>query len=169
MKVQTKLDIQPSPVRQLAKECYDATNGDWNKAAALMRRRIEKNEELFKELMQPLIDQACWAAIRSVCHHERAAFVSSISRTGIDDASGLRAIVETEIKRWLDYPLSSGIKLGDADREKLETEAEMHARFASANARKAAFFEAIAKRIDGKTVREALSETQLENLWEKVS
>ncbi len=148
----------------VARSCLDASDGNWEAAAKLMRTRLDKNPGLFRELIEPMIEEAIWRNIRHVAHTDRRAY--SVSANA-DSADGLRAMALTEYKKWLDYPLSGGVKLGDAGREKLLIESEMHDGFARGNAAKAKWLAEIAKRIDGRRVRDVLTDQQVGKLWEK--
>lgn len=152
-------------VASIAKECLIDAGGDWKKAAELMQERIDGDDKLFRELVQPMISQAIWYQIRMAAHAARASYKQSAN---VDDATGLKAVAKETRRKWLDYLLSGGVKLGDADKAKLTTESEMHAAFARGNEIKAQFLASIAKKVGDKKVRDVLDDDQIEKLWEKV-
>lgn len=161
-------------IRLLAEECLDKAKGNWERAAKLMEARIHEDDKLFKELMNPLISQAVWQAIRIATSRWRRKFERSPAANAKngrrDDAADIKAMGERRLADWLDYVMQKGDKLATATHERLIEEASMHRAFAVGNAHKADFFEAIASHVSGKKrVRDVFDATQLRTLWEQVS
>jgi hypothetical protein len=153
-------------IRDIAKQCVESSP-DWVSAAEQMRKILDAQPDMYRSLMEPLIDHAIWQAIALAARETRKEFTAKTGKS--DDGGDARAMGKARRQDWLDYQLSSGMRLGDADRAKLTEEIAMHEANVKGNLRQANFYTAIAKRIDGKKVREVLSDTQIAKIWEKIT
>ena len=165
--VATRAERQAT-IRDLATTCLTDADGDWTKAASAMGAQIRADKRLYKELMDPLVDGAVWNEIRRAASQSRRHFWSSATQPLVigDPSSkqrdGLQALGRANL---LDYPLSKGLKVGDAFSDQLTKEAEMYGAFAQANARTGVWLRLIAGSTPaGARVRDALTHDDLERL-----
>ncbi len=150
---------------QIARDCLVEADGDWKVAARIFKKRIEFDAALFKEVAESMIDEAIWQQIKRAAYSQRQSFWSASVKAGEDDTKGIEQMAH---KNLLEYPLSGGLKLRDATKNKLKEEAEMHDTFAESNASKARWYRLIIKAMGGAdVVGLALNEVDLENLREK--
>lgn len=83
------------------------------------------------------------------------------------DADQQEAIVNA-CRGFLDRPLMSGKRLGDATRADLLADAQRYEQYAEGNAREARFLFAVADKVkDGQSVRDVLDEDKLRKLHER--
>ncbi len=81
----------------------------------------------------------------------------------------LQNMIQTKCAGFLDWPMMNGVRLADATKEHLITDAARFQRNADGNARNAAFLRAVADRLrDGQRVGDVLTERQLRNMMNRV-
>lgn len=165
---------QINPKRTLmdaARDCMARANDDRAKAAKLFRREIDQDGDLRREMIEPLLDKACWEQIRKVAHADRRPYWASAgAQSGADNTSGVKGVAKTHAQDWLSYPLSCGKALGDANRDEVEAERDMHDMHARHNAMRARLYDKIIGAMGkAKRVRDALSNDQLEEFSAEVS
>jgi len=159
-------------VNQVAGECLDSVNGDWEAAAKAFSDRLDDEPGLREALVAPLIGGAIWQAIRHAAHNQRYAMVNGNGPEtgGKDDSSGLELVARRQAESLLDYPLAGGKRLGDATRTDLETTIAWHQTLAEQNSKKACWFEAIMKHLgaeEGVSVKDVLDDAGLQKLLDK--
>lgn len=156
-------------IREMAAQSLKRAK-DWPAAAKLMRKTLEKQPSLFQALTASLIDKAIWEEIRGAAHRGRVPFtVVHGHAPATDSAADIRAYSDKRRLDWLEYQMSSGLRLGDADHDALTTEAAMHAANARGNAIKASFYTAVAEKVTDGVVRDNLNHAALKTIWEAVS
>ena len=156
----------PPSLSDIARTCLEQAGGDWQRAAQLMRAAIEDDPAMLRQLVSPLIDTAIWQYIRKVSH----TFRREVQQQSHSDVTGIHAVAASEEKKWLDkFLLSGGMPLGDAKKDKLSQEAQWHRTLIESSTAKAEFFQAIAKRIGDKCVRDVLTNEQIDKIWKRIS
>lgn len=166
------LDIRRTKsLYEAARECIDEANGDRAEAAKTLRHRIDVDGDLRREMIEPMLDKACWNQIRAVAHKERRPYWSeSAASVNEDKAAGVRSVAVQHARQWLDYPLSCGKRLADATNADVIAEAEMHDMNARTNAIRAAFYRKIATAMqDAEKVSDVLTNNQLDQFASEVS
>ena len=156
-------------VHTIAKECLEASGGDWRAAAEMMLQRVAESEELQRELTQPLLKSAVWQSIRAVAQKERRAFkADALGQPREPDQDGLVELAASNARNLLDYPLMKGMRLGDADMVALTEEIELHHAQAQSFAIKARWLSLVQRQLQpGETVREKFSHTGLAALMRR--
>lgn len=157
---------EPVPkLRAIAKECLADVDGDWKRAADLMRERVTKDRAMFEELMMPMVDAAIWNHIRLASAEGRRGGL----RSSQDNVRGLYSVARTVERGLLDtFRLQGGMKLGDATRGTLAVEIAVRRRNADGNTRAATFLAAISDKVPAsKCVRDVLSNEQVNKLYGK--
>lgn len=154
-------------VYELAHECLENNDWDWQAAAEEMESKIWQDQQLRDELMKPLIGQAVWNAIKIQAGAHRQAFKagrSKVAEKAKDNPNGIRRVVE---RSWYEYPIFGGKKLGDATPSDLDAAAESYQRLADSNkyeAERMRRIRAVLK--EEKPVREQLTEEQISSMME---
>lgn len=153
-----------------ARDCIEQAKGDRYKAAKLFRREVDEDGGLRRELIEPLLEKACWEQIRRVAHVDRKPYWSSTVKTGNDNTSGIASVAKKHAQDWLSYPLSCGKVLGDANRDEVDAERALHEMNARTNAVRARFYGKIVDAMgSAKRVRDALTNDKLDELSLEVS
>lgn len=179
--------LTPKPIR-VARECYKEADGNVEHAAFLMRKRLEDDSSLFREVMQPLVESAVWNLVQQVKRDERSAIKTEAAavrsgrtvrgrpaaeptraeRKAVNRANtGTRDSLEY---RWFEFALSDGTRLGNARRKQVEEQADSYATAAYGHAVNARFFRAIAAALPNNrvTVRGHFGDAEaVDKLWRK--
>lgn len=117
-----------NPVAQLARECLSKCDDNWERAARMLRKRVEKNPEAKEYLFDKAANQLCWYEIRHQARIDRTQMMSS--KPGSDSSLGLERIAETHERELLKFTLRGGLWLGDARQDDLDGEIEFHGKLA---------------------------------------
>lgn len=143
----------------ISRYCLEDGDGDVAKATEQMSALVRKDKSLFQQLMWPLIDNACYDAIRAECRSQRR----KIWETPRYTEDNILVVAST---RLMDLILPGGLTLGQAHRKDLLTAAEFYDRQAENMAHKGRFLSAIAEKLNGKRVNRVLNEGDLCELQE---
>lgn len=147
-------------VAEMARKALAECDGDWEKAARLLRSWADSNETLYRALADSLIDKACWSAIRGASHNQRRNLFDpthgEIPLPNWNDAD-IRAVAKNG---WYDYALPGGLKLGDAKREDVEEAIDFHMVQSRSNMVKAKWLQLLLGRLTdpAKIVRDLVKE-----------
>lgn len=117
-------DRSRARVRQVADECIEEVGGDWTAAADRFRQRLDSDRELYDELVAPLIEGAIWDAIRGASSRQRRRFCEESAPA--HGSEGAEALARANERDLLDYPLTGGVRLGDATRDVLIEQIALH-------------------------------------------
>ena len=150
----------------LAKECLLESNGDWQVAARAMQDRIDNDQDLFNEIMKPLVSKAIWDQIRVQAGQVRQAYQNTEKPTqNKDDTSGLHSLAR---KSWLNYPIWGGKRLGEATAAELDAAIAGYQNLADANRTQAERMRRVRSAIkdENKAVGEQLTEAQISVIME---
>jgi len=159
-----------SAIHEKAMEALRETQGDRVKAAALFRQWVEEDEALYRELLEPLVNDAIWQAIRLAGRVMRTEVWSvqplPSERGPRGSVAGLVAMAETRMQSLLDdFRLPSGIALGDATIEHVVAAAMFYHGQARGNKVKARFLDLVGAAMgNAKQVRDRLSDKKLRDL-----
>jgi len=166
---QTAEKLEQRTVMMVARDCLRKAKGDWKKADALFKRELARDQGLYDELVGPLVDAAVWTAISKAGRDERQKFKVSGLTVGPDNTNGLNEIAQKYADDWLSYPMRGGKRLGDASKDDLLQEIEMHELFASENKTMAVFYGRILKRMGrAKQVKDKLTNDVIASINEEV-
>lgn len=172
---------------RLAFEALARANGDWDKAMLILRTMVIDDRMAYERLIEPLIEDGLWTAIRNAAHKQRR----SMRRQMVADppvslpiraeqrtvtvrpvpnpdrgAAGLIAMVERTLH---DYPLPGGKRMGDATPTDILDTATYYRRAESTNRREARWFELIHEAMHGGScVEKVLPVGMLERLRRQV-
>lgn len=151
-------------VNELGRQALKKCGGDWERAAKWMRKQLDENTELMRELLDPLIDGQIWYVIRMLAHKQRACGPTCV---GEDD--GRQGIESGAARQLLDYPLRGGLPLRKAKRPDIRAEREWHQTLVQTNAFKDRWYGLIEKQLrdDRKVVESVLTEERLQKLWSR--
>ena len=140
-------------VREALEDCADE-----QEAANQIRLKIEGYD-----FFETLISRAIWAAIRAERHHIRGQLWH-----GVDSSDGLEAMAAAHALTLLDFPLPSGIRLGDADKHDLEEAIQFFTAQARGNARSAKFIKKVQKAMAGEFVKDTMTHIDLLSIQKEV-
>lgn len=160
-----KEESAETTLHSLAKEALDKANGDKPRAMRLVRKRLEDDTRLQKNLIDDMIDLAISTAVRQAQHGQRAR-AKQVARA--DDTSGLRAVAANiRSEMFLNYGISTGGVLGDATKEVLIAERDAHWDRAKGSQKMGEIMHFIARKLEKRTVRQQFSEEDLVKIFAK--
>ena len=152
-------------VNDLAEQALKESRGDAVKATAILEEHAKRDVSVANDLLMPLLRQACYDAIRSVCRRERRDIWTAPNYT--KGGNGQR--VTQLASRLMDFPLPGGLPLAKAKREDLEHAVAFYGKQAERMAQIREWLFKVAERVDGrKMVKSCLTERQLAELRESV-
>ena len=152
-------------VAELAEQALKESRGDAVKATAILEEHAKRDVNIANDLLMPLLRQACYDAIRSVCRRERRDIWTAPNYT--KGGNGQR--VTQLASRLMDFPLPGGLPLAKAKREDLEQAVDFYGKQAQRMAQIREWLHKVAERVDGrKMVKTCLTEQQLAELRESV-
>lgn len=130
------------------------------KAAGLLATRLRRDPKLLDTVVEEAIVEVSNTRSHKLNMQVRRAVIRSASRADVDAlADGLAA-------SFLDFPLSTGVRLRDADRTAIETQAEIYRRMHVATGHKYRWLQLVLQSLpDGKKVGAVLNEARLSELW----
>ena len=153
----------------IAREALDFAKGDEMVAVKLMKARVHRDPMQ----LDAALDLACRTIIINTrTDQNRAAWVDRPARVGesapapIDltqRGARMRALIP-EHRLLMELRLPNGTVLGEAKKHDLEEAVEWYQKRIDTEAHKVRWFKAIARRIDGRRVREVLDEPKLRKL-----
>lgn len=158
-----------NPVMQAAREVLEEANGEWVEAAKIFRARLDNDQKLRAILLEPLLDKAIWAAIRGVDATYRKQLDHNLSLNNERTTEGLQAIASDNYESYYDYPLTGGVKLGDANRDEIKDAMLLHRLYKTSNAIKETWFALILKKMKKPLdiVRDVMSAEDLATMKKK--
>lgn len=163
--MKTHPDIEET-LRGLAADCL-ARGRDIGHATELMTNRVLSDDALFRALMAPLVNQACYDILRGIIRQDRRAIWTAQNYSKAGNGERLKSLSRC----LMDFPLPGGLKLRDAKYADLER-AEEHYRKQSENeAHKARWIGAIKAKLSpsGPNVATKLDEQTLRDLLLKTA
>ena len=106
-------------------ECMDSCAGEEATAVELAKKRLNEDKQLFDSLIWLLLD---WALPELVdkCTHRTRAQILRLASANPDDTSGLHSVMQAARQRYMDFPLKGGKRLGDATRDEIEAQRDIH-------------------------------------------
>jgi hypothetical protein len=157
-------------VRAKAAEAYLKTK-DLVIASQLLRSWTKTDRILFEKIAEPLLDAACYDAVRAVIRAQRGKLgiytEPSVSASGLVAMGGSNAV---SLYDWY-LPVANKL-LRHAKREDVREARLFYLKQAAGNGRAAARLALIEKRLarhPGKTVEEVIPLPQLRTLWKKAA
>lgn len=157
-------------IDQLAIHCLDNNEGSI-KARAAMVAAVSRSQRLKALLLtRGELERICGSVLYGLMRRERRELWTETFDSPNPDASVVSGSLQKLSKKLLyDYPLFDGTKLGDAKREKIAEQRQINESHARSNATRARWFGLIEAQLKTKTVRETLTNDQLEHMKEKAS
>lgn len=147
-----------SPVSKAAAEALAKADGDVKAATAAMLAKVRKSRPLREALTEPLLEQACYAAITKQCRRQRNIVWTAPNYTAGGNGQRVIALATS----LLDFPLPGGRRLGEATREEVMAGAQFYRGHADDMAHKARWLARIAAELKPEQrVADGLDETRL--------
>lgn len=153
----------------IAREALTDNDGSVDYAVTEVLARLNRNPRAYVEA----IEEALESGVRNAVEREMRATRSKIfygapPASKINFTSAVQMLAETNRQMLLDFPLAGGVRLRDATRDQVLTQAEMYRATESDARRKRRWLEAIAGLVsDGQTVGDAVSEDKARYLLEE--
>ncbi len=168
-------------LHDIVAEVMEEAKGDTNAATLALMTKARTNPELYRELTEDYLLQACHAVIRLyVTQHLRpraweggaeiAPAATGVHKQSDQRGGRLLALARVHAAGLLSFhlPINNQPMLKDATREKVREAAEYYLRLAADFAPKGKFLSLVADKLpEGKTVAEVFSEKQLQALQKK--
>jgi hypothetical protein len=161
-------------VREAAEKALAGAK-DYDEATARLISMVAGSPSLKAALTDPVIPELCRAAVTKVGRNERPSIWIPTQRNTTVTPSQFDVSPEEQAERLkrsvmrglYAFRLPSGMLLGDARRKDVGEACDFYGKQASDMAWKGRWLSAIADRVGGKMVRNALSEEQLAQLQEE--
>jgi len=155
-------------IASIARESLEKADGNVIEAAKTMTNRVLKNDALFRQLMEPLCQSACYDAIRQVVRHSRRSMWDMKQPTPAEEKRRTEHEGEFFRATLYDFPLPDGTRLGDAIKSQILAGADFYAKQSKNMESKARFLTMVgAVANERKPLRKVASLTQLANLKKK--
>lgn len=167
-------DVSPKVMLDhITRECMDKAGGDPRKAAKLVRKEVDKNPDVRDFLVDKLIDEAIWQQVTRVMRQIRSTYFRTAHEKSVARSDKRRApvsgITSVSEHNWFDYRLATGLKLGDATKEEVIRQIDLHTANATGNARRAAFLSMVAERLtDDRKVRHVLTNEEIQQMADNI-
>lgn len=150
---------------KLAAVSLEGCGGDWDKAFAALRRLLTDDRELYERLIDPIIDDKCWDAIRHAAHRQRKDLQREMAtptpllplrpqqelphlRPPNPD-KGVPGIEAMVARKLYNYPLPGGKRLGDATPDDILKAGNYYRTLEATYRREARWFEMIHEAMQG--------------------
>ncbi len=150
-------------VNIVASAAFTEANENWQDAVALFHKWVNSDIELLKAITKPMIDLAIKNAVHDLGRSKRKEFFRSTVHAGAENK--VSRMVE-QVRSKMDYTLSGGKRLGDANRTELDAEITFFTAQSDTMAFKARWFSLIRKRLkdDNIRVQDVLTDGELDKL-----
>lgn len=150
-------------VKELAEHCLVIQN-DIISATDEMEKAVLADNQLFHELMQSYVRQACYDLLRGLVRTERGN-IWNAPNAGQATSGSLNTAVAGTVTRLMDLRVPSGKRLGDCSKDEVAEAAYFYYKQAENMAHKYHWFQAIEKGLpENKIVRQVFTEAALDNL-----
>jgi len=171
-------------VARKGREAMAKAGGEWKRAAKILRGWMRADTKLYREMMDPLVDQAIHSLLRSLTGDERRASLrvrALPTLTGRPTANpdpafsdgSLRRLAARHLAGLLAFPLpgNGNLLLGDAVRAQVSEAADFYGIQAHGNARRGRWLRLVAGALpDGRRkVRDALDVKKLDALRQQAN
>lgn len=147
--------------QQMIEDAYEKSDSTQEAAETL-----EDEARRYSVLRNYLIEnyfpmrRVCYEAVRSLCRDDRRSF--RIAPNYTKGGNGHRVLAHA--RALMDFPLPGGVRLKDATSADLAKAVEFYAKQADNMQRKSVWLDRIRERVGDKTVADALSESDLQEL-----
>lgn len=155
-----------------ARRAYEDAGEDIKAATDLFEQRVRDDAALRDALTDPLIRGACYSAVTMVIRLDRkrvwtAPVYSGANGETNNQAGRVEALAQSNLMM---FPLPGGKRLADATREEIAEASNYYLDRAKDARHKGAWLALIADRLpDGKAVRDAMTEKELQEMKDKAN
>lgn len=159
------MNAQTISPRKVAVSTLAENGNDILAATSAMETKVNATPYLFKMLMRPLVRQACYDLLRSICRKERREIWTAPKLTAEGTQPTVKSLAIGTKNSLFNFPLPGGKRLGDALKCEVDEAATFYSLQANANAARARWLSAIAERMPAsKTVSSVFTERRLADL-----
>ena len=154
----------------IARESFEAANNDARAAVGLMSDRVRKNPSLFKALMLPLVEEACYSQIRKIFRGERAIIWRTPNASDSGNGDRVVSLARGNLHMLMQFRLPNGKPVAESKKPDLEEAASFYGKQASDMSHKSRWLNLVASELaEDLTVGEVLTEERLRILQEKAN
>jgi len=110
------------------RQCLKAADGDAPKAVEILIARLYHDDNLWETLVERFLEAGCYSLVLQARAEERRRHWKAQQNVIAEQEKGggrLLQATRARIASILEYPLSTGVKLGEATRKELEAEREL--------------------------------------------
>jgi hypothetical protein len=148
----------------LAREALEERDGNVEKAHSYLDNKLKHDAKLRSALIAAALQDAIEMRVRAANRSERVRIVNIGNRASFD------ALADGFESCFMDFPLSSGIKLRDATRDQIIAQSETYRKMSLDTSHKARWLELIAQSVPAnRTAGDALTEQRLNELWKETA
>lgn len=155
-------------VAEAARKALADAGGDVRVATRAMEAVVRANRRLRDDLTEPLLSNACYAAVTAQCRVERRkVWTPPAERLVANRTTGSHRVVQLATGTLLMFPLPGGKKLGEATRDEIAEAAQFYETQASDMSVKARWLRLVAQSVPGdQKAADVLTDRRLRELQE---
>ena len=166
----TARKADPDLVAEAARRALDDAKGDAREATRMLVEAVRQSRRLRDALLDPLISNACYDAVRMQIHVDRRQAWRPPAEKLVPSRSGVTGsyrVVQLAAGTLLMFPLPGGKKLGDATRSELAAAADFYANQSADMGHKSRWLRLVAQSVpEDKTVSDVMTDARLRELQE---
>lgn len=165
---QPRLKLPPKEitVSEIAEAAMKLADGEVLKAARIMEDEIRGDEAKYRAVMDPLVSNACYQAVASVCHRNRDKVWTAPNYNPAGNGKRLHALAAGNL---LMFPLPGGQYLGEATKAEVTEAADFYSKQANDMTAKSRWLLAIAAKLTAKAiVSKVFTEESLRSLQQEI-
>ena len=152
----------------LAKDYLEEYDGDIVAARNALYDELDNNKFLLSLVAEQAIAEAVRNYVSLAHRRERSAIITSIAPRKLNIAAAVDDLKETHRRMILDFPLAGGVKLREATKEQVVSQAEMYRKTEKNAARNRIWLEKIANVLKpGQIVGNFITEAKATKLFEE--
>ena len=162
-------ETKPITLAALAREALQDANGLKSDAVNALEDRLAKDKTLRRSIVADAVETAIKVSVNLETLAQRSRVAQAAQRAGLGQAS-VQALATGMASSLLDYPMSDGTPLREADRDRIATTRDHAASRAKTLAHRARFLSAVHDLVPVQGVAgDVLDDTQAQELWEKAA
>lgn len=166
---------------KLAREALERADGNWERALVVLRTIVVEDRQIYERLIDPLIDDGLWTAIRKAANQERQSITSAVralnpppagrsdailSRPAPNPDRGLAGLDAMAERTLYDLPMPGGKRLGEATPADILAAIDFYRAQVRGNAIQLRRYELIRDALgEGSSVERVVPLTYLQRLW----
>lgn len=162
---QAKLKEKEPTISDVAREAYESSKGDVQKATDILARRVRADANLYRELLDGMVESACYSAVRQIVRNDRSQVWNALNYDAGGNGDRVKLLAAGNTLMF--FTLPSGKALAHATGEEVGLAADFYSKQSKDMAAKAKWLYLVQSKCTGeKTVSQCVTEEKLAKLHE---